>query len=138
MKDREVTTSSFQGSDSVRIVLRDRSDPAKFLILSEADDPGNMKLPGGKFESGEDEYSAAIRELLEEVNLDISKGELGEVIELLNDDGVSKRYIFHVEVDLSDVKPSEEISEIAWVDIGSIPSGKNLGHILAAVKSKDD
>ncbi len=132
--DQTVSNLISQGSDSVRIVVRDKLNSDKFLILSETDDPSNMKLPGGKFEPGEDEYSAAIRELLEEVNLEVSKDELGEVVELLNDDGVSKRYIFHVEVDLLDVKPSEEIAEIAWVDIDSIPSGKNQGHILAAVK----
>lgn len=135
--DQSVSNSTTQGSDSVRIVLRDRLNPEKFLILSETDDPSNMKLPGGKFEPGEDEYSAAIRELLEEVNLDISKDELGVVVELLNDDGTSKRYIFHLLVDLLDVNPSEEIAETAWVDIDTIPSGKNQGHILAAVKSKD-
>lgn len=126
-----------QGSDSVRIVLRDKLNTDKFLILSETDDPDNLKLPGGKFEAGENEFTAAIRELAEELSLKINRDQLGDCVELLNDDGISKRYIFHVSVDPSIIEPTDEIAQIDWVGIDSIPSVKNQGHILAAVKSKD-
>jgi 8-oxo-dGTP pyrophosphatase MutT (NUDIX family) len=135
--DQKVSSLTPQGSDSVRVVLRDELNTDKFLILSEADDPDNMKLPGGKFEAGEDEFAAAIRELAEELNLSVSKAELGDVVELINDDGVSRRFIFDIQVSPSDVKPSAEIAELLWVDEDSIPSGKNHGHILSALKSKN-
>lgn len=134
--DQKVSSLTPQGSDSVRIVVRDISDAQKFLILSETDDPDNFKLPGGKLEVGEDEFSAAIRELEEELNLNLSKADLGDVVELVNDDGVSKRYIFDIQVDPIDVKPTDEISEILWVEKNSVPKGKNQGHIIAAVEAK--
>lgn len=135
--DQKVSSLTPQGSDSVRVVLRDELNTDKFLILSEADDPDNMKLPGGKFETGEDEFAAAIRELAEELNLNITKVELGNVVELINDDGVSRRFIFDIKVNKSDIKPTAEIAEVVWVDEDSIPSGKNQSHILSAVKSKN-
>ena len=134
--DQKVSSLTPTGSDSVRIVVRDKSNPQKFLILSETDDPDNFKLPGGKLEVGEDEFSAAIRELEEELNLNLFKADLGDVVELVNDDGVSRRFIFDIQVNPTDVKPTDEISEILWVDVDSIPEGKNRGQILSAVKSK--
>lgn len=135
MDQQKVSSITLQGSDSVRIVLRDELNTDRFLILSEADDPDNMKLPGGKFEAGEDEFAAAVRELAEELNLNVSKTDLGDVVELINDDGVSRRYIFDIQVDPNDVKPTDEIAKISWVDEDSIPEGKNKGHILSAVKT---
>lgn len=123
------------GSDSVRIILRDKKVPQKFLILSEADDPENLKLPGGKFEPHESPVEAAIRELIEEVDLQCSADDLGEPVELLNDDGVSKRFIFALYVEADSLRPTDEITRTAWVDEQSIPEGKNKGHILAAVGS---
>lgn len=134
--DQKVSSLTPQGSDSVRIVVRDISDAQKFLILSETDDTDNFKLPGGKLEVGEDEFSAAIRELEEELNLNLTKADLGDVVELVNDDGVSKRYIFDIQVDPIDVKPTDEISEISWVEENSVPKGKNQRHIIAAVEAK--
>ncbi len=133
--DQKVSSITPQGSDSVRIVLRDELNTDKFLILSEADDPDNMKLPGGKFDAGEDEFDAAIRELAEELNLNVSKAELGDVVELINEDGVSRRFIFDIKVNKSDIKPTAEIAEVVWVEEDSIPEGKNKCHILSAVKA---
>lgn len=134
--DQKVSNLAPPGSDSVRIVVRDKSNSVKFLILSEADDPSNMKLPGGKFEAGENEFAAAIRELAEELKIDVSETDLGDVVKLINDDGVSRRFIFEIQVNPSDVKPTDEIAEICWIDADSIPEGKNKGHILSAVESQ--
>lgn len=68
--------------------------------------------------------------------MNLFKADLGDVVELVNDDGVSRRFIFDIQVNPTDVKPTDEISEILWVDVDSIPEGKNRGHILSAVKSK--
>lgn len=121
------------GSDSVRVVLRDRQKPDHFLVLSEVDDPDNFKLPGGKFETGETPVDATLRELAEEVGLQLNASDIGEPVELLNDDGVSKRYITNVNVDTEHVKPTDEIAKVLWVTEVTVPEGKNKNHILAAV-----
>ena len=121
------------GSDSVRVVLNDKQNPDYFLVLSEVDDPDNFKLPGGKLEAGETPVEATLRELTEEVGLQLKASDIGEPIELLNDDGVSKRYITHVTVDPSHVKPTSEIAKVQWVTEVTVPEGKNKNHILAAV-----
>lgn len=127
--------STSPASDSVRIVLRDHNALDKFLILSEADDPDNLKLPGGKFEPGESPAEAAIRELLEEVGLACDAEELDGPIELLNNDGVSRRFIFTKAVDAVSLQPTNEVARSLWVDELSVPEGKNKTHILAAVQA---
>ncbi len=123
-----------KSTDSVRIVCFDENSK-KFLLLTEADDPDNFKLPGGKFE-GENESpeQAAIRELGEELGLggDIH---LKFVTELINDDGISKRFIFICRTSVEDVIPSTEIFKVIWVDEHAIPHCKNERHIMSAVRS---
>ena len=125
------------GSDSVRVVLKDRQKPDHFLVLSEVDDPDNFKLPGGKFEAGETPVEATLRELAEEVGLQLNASDIGEPIELINDDGVSKRYITHVTVSAEQVQPTDEIAKVLWVTEATVPEGKNKNHILAAVYAGD-
>src|SRR6266403_4391156 len=97
-------------TDSVRIVLFDAADPGKFLVLAEADDPTNRKLPGGKFDSADEQPdAAAARELGEELGLSAEAVGLQQAGKLINDDGVSARYIYCGVVSRGDVKPSEEI-----------------------------
>lgn len=129
------TQQQTAGSDSVRIVLYNIIDPVQFLILSEVDDPDNLKLPGGKFELNESPAEAAVRELLEEVGLRLNVEELDQPVELLNNDGVSKRYIFSRVISPSDLKLTNEIASSAWVTADDVPEGKNKSHILAAVEA---
>lgn len=126
--------------DSVRVVLWSNMSPGKFLVVVEADDLGNWKLPGGRFASDtETPREAASREIAEEVGLDLH---FGEPIELLNDDNISKRYIFSAEVApdaivLSDDETdSERVVEIRWVTQRETEASewKNKGHILSATK----
>jgi len=125
-----------QGNDSVRIVLFDYSDRTKFLILTEADDKTNWKLPGGKFDTeGETADGAARRELGEELGLGGDQIGLQKVAELLNDDGVSARYIFSGTIKPDTVHPSEEIALTKWVREADIPVGPNKNHIKAALES---
>ncbi|HSX15715.1 MAG TPA: NUDIX hydrolase [Candidatus Saccharimonadales bacterium] len=121
-------------TDSVRIVIFDVSDPAQFLVLAEADDPTNWKLPGGKFDSvDETPVAAATRELREELGLEATAVQLRQVGELKNDDGVSARYIFAATADKAAPNPSAEIEAVQWVTPETIPDSPNKAHIESAV-----
>ena len=43
------------------------------------DDFGEVKLPGGGIDSGEDEYKALVREVKEEIGLDINENDISFV-----------------------------------------------------------
>lgn len=125
--------------DSVRIVVRSQQDPTRFVIVAEADDPENWKLPGGKFEDDESVIDAMIREAKEELNLD---GVEGDFIELPNHDGISKRFIFLATIDPTlisqepdDSDDPERIIGRKWVTREEIEASqlKNREHILDAL-----
>jgi ADP-ribose pyrophosphatase YjhB (NUDIX family) len=124
-------------TDSVRIVLFDRTNPVRFLVITEADDPDNWKLPGGKFEKGADGIEtpddAAERELGEELGLRRAQVGLRVAATLLNDDGVSARYIYVGVVDPKDPKPSAEIARSEWFSEATLPECQNRNHMLSAV-----
>ncbi len=120
-------------TDSVRIVCFDRANGKSFLLLSETDDPENLKLPGGKFNSvTESPETAARRELNEELGIQ-GNIKLQFISELTNDDGQSKRFIYSCILTKEDVTPSNEISHIIWSTIDTTPECKNKSHIQAAV-----
>jgi 8-oxo-dGTP pyrophosphatase MutT (NUDIX family) len=84
-----------KSSDSVRIVLHNEASPNQFVVLTETDDPDNLKLPGGRFEDEtESPDEAAARELMEELGVTPEEVSLKRAGELVNDDGSSKRYIY--------------------------------------------
>lgn len=121
-------------TDSVRIVLFNADDTTKFLILAEADDPDNWKLPGGKFDSvDETPEAAAKRELAEELQLDATAVLLAIAGILTNDDGVSARYIFTARSQQNQPSPSDEVAAMQWVSEESLPESPNKGHIQSAV-----
>lgn len=126
-----------KSTDSVRVVIFDRADLSRFLVVTEADDPDNWKLPGGKFNQTEDVIEspedAAERELAEEIGVNGAQIGLKVADKLLNDDGVSARYIFAGTASSEDVKPSEEIAKSQWFTETTLPDCKNHGHILSAV-----
>jgi len=122
-----------QAIDSVRVVLFEAGATERFLILTEADDPDNWKLPGGKFEPNETPAVAAQRELLEELGLAADDVQPRATAELLNDDGMSKRYIFAATINPHAIKPSREIAHTAWLVAAEVPDCRNHDHILSAV-----
>jgi 8-oxo-dGTP pyrophosphatase MutT (NUDIX family) len=123
-----------RSTDSVRICLFDAHDSTRFLVLAEADDPDNWKLPGGKFDSVDEmPEAAARRELAEELRLDATTIAMELVGELTNYDGVSKRYIFTATVNNALPVASEEVSGIQWVLEDSLPESPNAGHIQSAI-----
>lgn len=124
--------------NSVRIVVYNEAHPNQFVALSETDDPENLKLPGGKFAkkvNGEEESpdEAAARELEEELGVTADQVGLVKVGELVNDDGISRRYIYTGRAHPDILKPSDEIHHIELLTDESIPEGQNRGHMLSAV-----
>ena len=118
--------------DSVRIVLFNKMNPAEVLVLDEADDIGNFKLPGGKFDSPDEvPDTAAARELAEELvtEEDIVLNSAGE---LLNDDGVSKRYIYWGIADPGQLAGTDDANSMRWVTVP--PDGKNTHHMKTAIE----
>jgi ADP-ribose pyrophosphatase YjhB (NUDIX family) len=123
-------------TDSVRVVIFDADESGRFLVLTEADDPDNWKLPGGKFNHtegrNESPDEAAARELAEELGVSTEEVNLKVSAELLNDDEVSARYIYYGTA-ASKVSPTDEIAQVGWFTEATLPDTKNRGHILSAV-----
>ena len=124
--------------NSVRIVLYNEVQQNQFVALSETDDPDNLKLPGGRFEKAEDGKEelpddAAARELMEELGVTPEQVGLVRAGELVNDDGISMRYIYTGRAHPDILRPSDEIHHTELLTDESIPEGKNRGHMLAAV-----
>jgi 8-oxo-dGTP pyrophosphatase MutT (NUDIX family) len=128
-----------QPGDSVRIAIFNRENPAEFLVVAEADDPTNYKLPGGKFDPTDtDETTCATRELSEELGLTPEEVRLQPAKELVNDDGTSARFIFSGVMDPADLvlPEADEDDDDAVIDakwVTEAPEGKNQGHITSAV-----
>jgi len=85
--------------------------------------------PGGKIEPGEDARSALIRELREELNLELSQEELiplGEFTDrAANEPGhLLHAGMFSMERHIQDVKPAAEIEEILWLSPSNISSSQ--------------
>ncbi|KGT85981.1 NUDIX hydrolase [Erwinia typographi] len=83
--------------------------------------------PGGKIESGEDAKSALIRELREELNLELLPEELkplGEFTEIAaNEPGhLVHANMFSTERRIQEVQPAAEIEEILWLSPSDISS----------------
>jgi len=77
--------------------------------------------------------AAAARELMEELGVTPEQVGLTPAGELINDDGVSKRYIYTGRAHLDILRPSDEIHHTELLTDESIPKGKNRGHMLSAV-----
>lgn len=119
-------------SDSVRIVLFTVDN--RFVLVCEADDPDNWKLPGGRVEDMEEPDRAAARELIEELGIDAEYVGLRLVRQVMNDDGIHARWIYKGTIDAPEIlKPSAEISRAELFTRDRLPSTPNQQHILSAV-----
>jgi ADP-ribose pyrophosphatase len=105
------------------VVVDDRS---RVLLVKRRTEPrkGHWSLPGGLLELGESLKEGVEREILEETGLFVRPEAIVEVVDCIyrNSDGIQSQVRFHyVVVDYwcgvigGDLKPSSDVSEVAWV-----------------------
>ncbi|WHP29838.1 NUDIX domain-containing protein [Trabulsiella odontotermitis] len=97
------------------------------LLLVRKRDTAYFMQPGGKIEPGESAQSALIRELREELNLELSPEELtplGEFTDIAaNEPGhLLHASMFSTERCIQEVRPAAEIEEILWLSPSDISS----------------
>lgn len=85
--------------------------------------------PGGKIEPGENARSALIRELREELNLELSQEELTPLGKFTDSAANEPGHLLHacmfnMERRIKDVKPAAEIEEILWLSPSNISSSQ--------------
>lgn len=81
--------------------------------------------PGGKIEPGEDAQSALIRELREELNIELTSDELTAIGEFTDIAANEPGYLLHAcmfstENCIQEVRPAAEIEEILWLSSSDI------------------
>jgi 8-oxo-dGTP diphosphatase len=116
------------------ILIRDRK-----LLFTRAKGKSIFIDPGGKIESGETPEQALIRELKEELSIEVKNEDLeyfGEFSDISANDASKTVHmtVFLVKKWRGEVKPSAEIEELKWLDsyisedtkVGSIFGGKVL------------
>ena len=108
---------------SVKAFIVDKDD--KVLIIKRSDQdiqkPGIWEIPGGRSEKGENPKKTLIREIKEEVGLDIEVKNVLEVHNFTRDDG--QKIIMNVYNCIPfnvDVKLSPEHAEFEWVHINDV------------------
>lgn len=122
-----------QSRDSVRLVLF--NERGEFLVVTEKDDPANLKLPGGKIDPDDTSiWGAASRELAEELGKLPEEVGLKGIGILNNDDGKVRRFICTGRISQSQLTPSDEINSVQWFTESSLPDCLNRNHILTAAQ----
>jgi len=98
---------------------------------------GNYSVIAGHIDSGEDVYSAMLREAKEEAGIDISRDNL-EIIQVMHRKRDDERidYFFSCETWVGDVRNMEpdKCDEFLWVDIDKLPNN-TIDYIRAAVRN---
>jgi 8-oxo-dGTP diphosphatase len=86
--------------------------------MNDVDKPGVWEMPGGRLEPNENPIKGLIREVKEEVNLDIEVIKLFSVRRFTRDDKQKiEMSIYLCKSKNKDVKLSEEHSNFEWIDI---------------------
>ncbi|PPR08374.1 MAG: hypothetical protein CFH44_01125 [Proteobacteria bacterium] len=94
-------------------------------IRSKNGEPYLWGVPGGHVDDIEVSSQALIREMKEEINLDINKGEF-KLVFSMHRAGVNKPYFctfFEVETNLANLKNNEpeKCDELKWFDLDELP-----------------
>jgi 8-oxo-dGTP pyrophosphatase MutT (NUDIX family) len=118
----------------VALVLREGSAGAEVLFIERAmrpDDPwsGHMAFPGGRLEGGDDSpRTAACRETLEEVGLELSRAEyLGHLCDLTGRSGapgtmIVSAHAFHLAEDQALALDRNEVRSAFWFPLAELRS----------------
>ncbi len=117
---------------AVAVVLRtaDRGPEALFIRRAEREGDlwsGHVAFPGGRVEAGEESETAAVRETLEEVGLDLRAGErIGALDEIQaigrgRAVGLSIRpWIFALPGERPELRYSAEVASARWIDVADL------------------
>lgn len=114
------------------IIIRERK-----LLVCHGRGKDTFVSPGGKIEKGETATEALVRELQEELRLDVGEDELVPFGTFYawpaGAENVGKRIrmdVFTVITPITNITPDNEIDEIRWVN-SQLPEGFALGSIFA-------
>jgi 8-oxo-dGTP diphosphatase len=120
-------------NDAGHIFLSRRGPKAK-------NERGLWEFPGGSVEFGETLAQALRREMLEEYGIEISVGELVDVVDHIltheHQHWISPTYICRIESGAPSIKEPEKCTDIRWFDVNRVPNEltqitrKNLEHYL--------
>lgn len=109
----------------------------RLLVLKKKNKPSHYILPGGKIDKGESPEEALIRELTEELTIDIEKENISlfKIIETQAqfENDTIKSHIFNVNFS-GQFQINSEIEEYAWIDIKEHDE-KELAGLLRKLKS---
>ncbi|MDK6932414.1 NUDIX domain-containing protein [Klebsiella aerogenes] len=113
----------------IRIAAAVMMDDKGRLLLVRKRGTVYFMQPGGKIEPGEDVRAALIRELWEELNLELSQEELTPLGEFTDSAANEPGHLLHasmfsIERCIQDVKPAAEIEEILWLSPSNISSSQ--------------
>lgn len=115
--------------DVVRIVsLND----GKVLLVKEFDDE-NWKLPGGKIHEGETILQAILREIEEELGIQLNPENIKNYVKKTIPHSENYRHIVLIDIADSDIQETTEVVEHIWADKDAIPEGKFQEHIRTAI-----
>ena len=96
-----------------KILLQRRTNPNKHGF-------GMLGMPAGHLEDNENVYDAFKREMKEELNIDVTKSEIVQVMNLKGDTGTYDAYFFTCEYDGEITNNEIENSkQLEWIDVNS-------------------
>ncbi|WP_094249359.1 NUDIX hydrolase [Escherichia coli] len=114
-------------STTIHIAAAIITDKQNRLLLVRKRGTVYFMQPGGKPEPGEDAQSALLRELKEELELDLSPDILMPLGELTCPAANEPGYLLHtclfqIKGQVGTVRPAAEIEEVRWLSPSEIPS----------------
>ena len=118
----------FKSGVCVDIVLTKEIDNNKHILLMKrkntGSDDGMYELPGGHLEANEDLYEAMIREVKEEILIDLKKEDIKLIYLLHHYTGERLNFIFSSSIKNLEPKIGEpnKCEELIWVNINKLPN----------------
>ena len=118
----------FKSGVCVDIVLTKEIDNNKHILLMKrkntGSDDGMYELPGGHLEANEDLYEAMIREVKEELLIDLKKEDIKLIYLLHHYTGERLNFIFSSPIKNLEPKIGEpnKCDELIWADINNLPN----------------
>ena len=118
----------FKSGVCVDIVLTKKLENKKYILLMKRKNTGNddgmYELPGGHLERNEDLYDAMIREIKEELLIDLNKEDINLIYLLHHYTGERLNFIFTAPINDLEPKIGEpnKCEELIWVNINKLPN----------------